>query len=942
MKMFASALFTLLFCLSLIAQQTQVRGVITVFRSKHETGKTEYVQYAAVNHAAEKPKAQQQLTDANGQFTLIFRGVNPSETVHLRVEKEEEDLEVVNSEALQAVSGQKEQVKIWMCNRRKLAKAQLQFQNNAATAAFEALEKKEKEARKRLQTLEKQTKADQQQIAALRQELSDINNQFQKIDELVKNLAAKYARINLDDMPPLYAEAYAYFERGELDLALQVFNRSDLNKKTREILDARTRTAALRVETALQDSLNRAKTKETMQEWRLKADLYRALSKWDSVEICYRGLLTLDDNNLENLWDFADFLEGQNQHKEATPLYEKCLDLAGTEDLKATFLNSLGSCYYNLHRPADAKKHFLLAFEIQERLAKNDPVQFEPDLAMVANNLGEFYRTMSLLSEAEEKFLVALRICEKLVKRDAERFEPDLALTANSLGVFYADIDRPVEAENKYLLAFDIRKKLAESNFERYGQDLAQTAHSLGIFYADNNHPVEAENKYLLAFDIRKKLAESNFEQFGPDLAHTANSLGIFYTNNNRLVEAENNCLLSLEIFGRLAKNDPEQFEPHLARAANSLGGFYYTNNRISDAEKHYLDAFKVYQRLVKINPAQFELGFAMTANNLGVLYQNDNRLIESEKNYLLSFGAYQNLAKRDPVRFESGLAVAANNLGTFYNDQNRLAAAEEKYLQAFAIRERLAKSNPAEFERDLAMTAYNLGAFYFINNRFADAERTYQQAYKIYKRLAEGNPAQYEPYLAAAANNYGVFCMSQQHFEQAKQLYGQALVIRQKEVLSGQSRILKDLMRTYDNIGKLRDSFEARRDYRTVVSIQRERTVCMDSVRHFNPALVSLAAEDYGRLSWNLLFIRDYATAESSARRALTLDPSQNWVRTNLGHTLLFRGEWAKAQQIYQEYLKNETDQTEAKKLMRKDWDDLEAAGITCPDMKKARVWLK
>ena len=64
--------------------------------------------------------------------------------------------------------------------------------------------------------------------------------------------------------------------------------------------------------------------------------------------------------------------------------------------------------------------------------------------------------------------------------------------------------------------------------------------------------------------------------------------------------------------------------------------------------------------------------------------------------------------------------------------------------------------------------------------------------------------------------------------------------------------------------------------------------------------------------------------------------------MRTNLGHSHLLRAGWSKAKAVYKEYLKNETDPAEAKKTLAKDWDELEAAGITCPEMGKARAWAK
>lgn len=74
----------------------------------------------------------------------------------------------------------------------------------------------------------------------------------------------------------------------------------------------------------------------------------------------------------------------------------------------------------------------------------------------------------------------------------------------------------------------------------------------------------------------------------------------------------------------------------------------------------------------------------------------------------------------------------------------------------------------------------------------------------------------------------------------------------------------------------------------------------------------------------------------------AAALDPTQNWVRTNQGHSLLLRGNLKTAKTVYALYLKNENNPAEAKKTLLKDLDNLEAAAITCPEMAQARAWLK
>ncbi|MEO6039098.1 MAG: hypothetical protein ABIQ93_11855 [Saprospiraceae bacterium] len=53
----------------------------------------------------------------------------------------------------------------------------------------------------------------------------------------------------------------------------------------------------------------------------------------------------------------------------------------------------------------------------------------------------------------------------------------------------------------------------------------------------------------------------------------------------------------------------------------------------------------------------------------------------------------------------------------------------------------------------------------------------------------------------------------------------------------------------------------------------------------------------------------------------------------TKFGHSWLLRGDWNNAKVFYEQYIGGEKDPAEAKKMLEKDWDELEAAGVTKRD---------
>lgn len=69
MKYYA-LLFFLIICLQVEAQQSNVRGVVSIHNSETETGKRQFVVNAQVED--DFGKAQPKLTDDKGQFQLTY------------------------------------------------------------------------------------------------------------------------------------------------------------------------------------------------------------------------------------------------------------------------------------------------------------------------------------------------------------------------------------------------------------------------------------------------------------------------------------------------------------------------------------------------------------------------------------------------------------------------------------------------------------------------------------------------------------------------------------------------------------------------------------------------------------------------------------------------------------------------------------------------------
>ena len=423
----------LLLAFSLQAQQTSISGIVSIHNSKYETKTKEYVHLAEVEDDFDK--ATPATTDKNGLFKLIYVGVPEKERVNFSVKKE--GLEVVNLDKLEAITDQKEVIKISMARPEYLADFRKNIYNVGLTSAEKALNERIAAVKKQW-TLEKEKSSERnERIIQLEKEYSRLIDELQQVDQRAQDLAKKYERINLDEVSPLYETAFRHFQNGALDKALEVLKQADLAQQAQNILTERNKISENRIELDQRDSIQRIRTQEVMQALRFQADLYRTRLEFDSVKSTYKTLLSLDTTHVNNLWEIAYFYADQNQQKQALALYEKALSHCQSKIDSASLLNNYGNQLTNNNAYEKAEQAYLAALSIRERLAKTNAEKYEPDVAMTQNNLGTMYSDLNAYEKAEQAYLAALSIYERLAKTNAEKYEPDVAMTQNNLGNMY-------------------------------------------------------------------------------------------------------------------------------------------------------------------------------------------------------------------------------------------------------------------------------------------------------------------------------------------------------------------------------------------------------------------------------------------------------------------------------------------------------------------------
>ena len=511
-------------------------------------------------------------------------------------------------------------------------------------------------------------------------ERDDTKKALREFEDLLlktsEELAAKKG-----EMSPRQAEAYRLLEMGDVDGACEILPLD-------ELFDDISHNERL-----ADNAIDRLETNVEELATRITALNMKGLNKDIVAEIrrIYEKIYGLcDTRNIgwSKLYDYASFLEDQNDYARAIEVAEKL------------------NWYYS------------------DPGSKVD----EYDLGSLYNLLGMLYKAQNQRDKAEKYCLAAIEIMKRLVEKNADAYEPALAMSYNNAGLFYAKQNQSEKAEEYYLAAMEIYERLVEKNAEAYEPDLADSYNNAGVFYDNQGKPEKAEKYYFDAIEVYKRLAKKNAEAYEPDLADSYNNVGAFYAVHGHPQKAEKYFLDAIEIYERLVKKNAGACEPALAGIYNNAGVFYKKQGQSEKAEKYYLAASGIYERLVKKNADAFEPALVTSYNNAGVFYDDQNQPDKAEKYYLDAIEIYKRLVKENAAAYEPELAMSCNNVGTFYAIQGQPGKAEKYFLAAIEIRERLVKKNAAAYEPDLAAS--------YISYYLLKEDETYlDKAYEIAKR---------------------------------------------------------------------------------------------------------------------------------------------------------------------------------------------------------------
>jgi tetratricopeptide (TPR) repeat protein len=631
-----------------------------------------------------------------GFFELAFPGKAPGDLVFLTVQKP--GFEVVNEKDLKRVILRKnpeELLEISMCPAGKWQENAQLYYGIAAKSINDVFDE-------RLKKIEAAVMA----IAEKEREIQKLREERDAALAQAKKMAEEFAQVNLDEASGLYKEAFACFQQGDIDKALELLNDARLEQGLNNTIAVESK-AKQRLE-----EIGKAR-KQWAENYILKARLSMIKLRFEEAERNFEKSLEADPGEPGNYSEFIKFLSKQNKFEKGRKICNRALLLEIDDAGKSEFLNNLGLIYCDTGSFAEAEKSCTEALDIRRKLANTNPATYLSDVAKTLNSMGKLYLDTNRFSDAEKSYKEALDIRRKLANTNPAAYLSDVAMTLNSLGILYKDTTRFSDAEKSYTEALDIRRKLAETNPAAYLSDVAKTLNNLGNLYSDTNRFSDAEKSYKESLDIRRKLAETNPAAYLPSVAATLNNLGILYKDTTRFSDAEKSFTEALDKYRKLAETNPAAYLPDLAMTLNNLGTLYSDTTRLSEAEKSYTEALDKYRKLAGTNPAAYLPYVATTLNNLGTLYSDTTRLSDAEKSYTEALEKYRKLAETNLAAYLPYVAKTLNNLGLLEISNKNYINACAHLNEALKIREKLALESPSAFDLDLCQTILTMISLY-------------------------------------------------------------------------------------------------------------------------------------------------------------------------------------------------------------------------------------
>ena len=460
-----------------------------------------------------------------------------------------------------------------------------QLKSKLTQSSTDNYKKKYEQAKAELAQLQKAGKLKEEEY---RQQLNDLEDQYDNALKNLDNYIDQFARIDLSEVSAEEQRILDMVEEGKIDEAVKAYEALDISGKLRQAREnkkALSEAKARIEEEEAQQEQAIADLKEKQQREIATLKLAGGKENYDKVARILKENALADTTDIDAVWDYAFFAYNQHDFKEAERFH--LIALNGSKDniyLQSVFQNNLGILYKNLHDYAKAEEYYLKALENRTQLFTQNPDAYRASLASTQNNLGSLYDDLHDYAKAEEYYLKALENKTRLFTQNPDAYRADLAETQNNLGILYYNLHDYAKSEEYYLRVLENMTQLFSQNPDAYRFELASTQNNLGNLYWALHDYAKAEEYYLKALENRTQLFTQYPDAYRADLADTQYNLGALYDVLHDYAKAEEYYLQALENKTQLFSPNPDAYRASLTGSYNQLAYLYAHQNNFTKA----------------------------------------------------------------------------------------------------------------------------------------------------------------------------------------------------------------------------------------------------------------------------------------------------------------------------------------------------------------------
>lgn len=567
--------------------QTLQRGIVKEYNEQLAKTPLGQVEIVVTN-------ASSTVSDSEGRFSLQFRTSKSGDKVNVR-RVERLGYEVFNKDALAQwyITKDGNPFSIVMCRSDKFKRIRDNY-NSISSASYEKQREKEEKL------LEEEYRKGILKEEEYRLRIEELKDEYERQLEDLDNYIDRFARIDLSELSKQEASIIVCVQKGDMDEAISLYERqSFINhykqecdaitelKNARQILQAKKRQKLLARDSVYASILRQVNT-------------YMLAGGMENIEkgkTLLRECALADTTYLDALWEYAYFLDNQNEYEEAVRYYNMYVGQC-TDKLSLTSLyNNLGAIYVKKEEYSKAEYYFKTNLANSQQLYAQDKESYWSLTLRDLHNLGTLYDDWEKADSSALYYSRAFTVYEQLADSLTDDELADKSMLYNNYGAFCFKQKKLEEAALNYQRAVEIREKLYAQNNNQYRPILAMTLHNIGALWHEKGDYDAACKYYLESLRMRKIMVESNPRAYKEDLnTSRTNMIG-------------------------------------LVTEVNNLAGQYVDEEKYKDAYPLYVTAEKLYEELCKTDTT-YLADYMNVAYWAGVIsdevYENSGQAIPS------------------------------------------------------------------------------------------------------------------------------------------------------------------------------------------------------------------------------------------------------------------------------------------------------------------------